>query len=349
MKRKLLLFAGVCVALAGFAQRAIVVEKGNVQSLLDAVSRANEINADSLSERLYVLIPNGYYDMGDRVLTQVTGHNIAFIGQSMAGTIIRNCPDFKNEGISKTAVFLNLGTDNYFQDMTLKNALDYYSCNAAGRGVTIQDKGSRTILNRVNMLSYQDTYYSWAETARHYLVDCEIHGTVDFICGAGDVWFERCRIVTEKRTISGKGRNVIAAPRTSETDWGFVFNRCTIENIMSTFDYARGWHTHPRCTWLYTTLLSPEKLAKTRFDSQGMRTVQNDFKEYGTMDAQGNDITPKSNVVTFTLKEERNPVETILAAEDAAKYTLDNVFTDWKPANIVKQTEKKAKKLMKRL
>lgn len=349
MKRSILLIVCVWMALTGSAQRTIVVEKSNAQSLLDAVSKANELNADSLSERLYILIPNGYYDLGDKVLTQLTGHNIALIGQSTNGTIIRNCPDFRNEGISKTAVFLNLGSDNYFQDMTLKDALDYYSCNAAGRGVTIQDKGTRTILNRVCMLSYQDTYYSWAETAQHYLVDCEIHGTVDFICGAGDVWFERCRIVTEKRTIDGKGRNVIAAPRTSQTDWGFVFNHCTIENIVSTFDYARGWHTHPRCAWLYTTLLSPEKLNKTRFDYHGMRTVQNDFKEYGTMDAQGNDITPKSNVVTFELKDERNPVETILTAEEAARFTLDGVFTDWKPADIVKQTERQAKKLMKRL
>ncbi|MBQ7419569.1 MAG: hypothetical protein IJV17_02375 [Prevotella sp.] len=345
MKRKILTFVCMAVVMMTSAQRVIRVEKNNAQSLIAAIEQANVMNADSTAERLFVMIPSGYYNLGEKVLTTLSGHNIALVGEGMLATIIRNAPDAAKEGISTTAVILNLGTNNYFQDMTLRNDLDYYSLNAAGRAVCLQDKGTRTILNRVRMLSYQDTYYTWAETALHYLQNCEIHGTVDFICGAGDVWFERCRIVTEKRNLEGKGRNVIAAPRTSQTDWGFVFNHCTIENIMSQFDYARGWHTHPRCTWLYTTLLSPEKLNQTRFDYRGMRTVQNDFKEYGTMDAAGNDITPKSNVVTFVLNDEKNPVETILTKKEARKYTVKRVFPDWRPDKLILQLEKQVSQL----
>lgn len=330
-------------------QQTIIVKKGDAASLLAAVKQANERNADPSAKRLYVLIPDGYYDLGQTVLTQITGHNIAFIGQSTQGCIIRNAPDFKNEGISKTAVFQNRGSNNYFQDLTLKNELDYYACGAAGRAVTLHDKGTRTICNRVRLLSYQDTYYSDNEECQHFFSNAEIHGTVDFICGAGDVWFDHCRIVTEKRTVDGHGRNVIAAPRTSKTPWGYIFESCTIENILSGFEYARGWHTTPHCIWLRTTLLSPEKLNKGRFDYRGMRTVQNDFKEYGTMDGQGHDITPKSNVVTFELNDERNPVETILTSEEASKYTQQNVFADWKPAKVMMCIEKKARKLMKRL
>ena len=73
------------------------------------------------------------------------------------------------------------------------------------------------------MLSHQDTYYSDNEDCQFYFQDSEIHGTVDFICGAGDIWFERCKIVTEKRNLDGSGRNVIAAPRTSNTPWGYIF------------------------------------------------------------------------------------------------------------------------------
>ena len=180
----------------GYAQQVITVKKGDAQSLLDAVAQANKQNADKNAEQLYILIPDGVYDFGEKVLTKITGHHIALIGQSMAGTIIRNCPDKKNEGISKTAVFQNRGTNNYFQDLTLQNALDYYAAGSAGRAVTLHDKGSRTICNRVRLLSYQDTYYS-DNDGQYYFQDSEIHGTVDFICGAGDVWFERCKIVTE--------------------------------------------------------------------------------------------------------------------------------------------------------
>ena len=337
------------MSLASYGQQVIVVERGNAQSLLDAIAQANKRNADKDAERLYILIPDGLYDLGETVLTKITGHHIAFVGQSMEGTVIQNKPDAKNEGISKTAVLQNRGTGNVFQDLTLRNALDYYACDAAGRAVTLHDKGSQTICNRVRLLSYQDTYYSDNDQSQHYFQDSEIHGTVDFICGDGDVWFERCRVVTEKRSLDGKGRNVIAAPKTSKTPWGYIFNRCTIENIESDFEYARGWNGTPHCIWLYTTLLTPEKLQATRFDSRGMRTIQSDFKEYGTMDAAGKNITPASNVVTFTLQDERNTVETILTADEARRYTIENVFGDWRPNKIIEQTERKVKKLKKRL
>jgi hypothetical protein len=356
MKRTLFLTICCCLIGISYAQQVITVQKGDAQSLLDAVAKANKLNADTDAQPLFILIPNGDYDLGDKVLTRITGHHIALIGQSMEGTIIRNCPDVKNEGISKSAVFQNRGKDNYFQDLTLKNALDYYAAGSAGRAVTLHDKGTRTICNRVRLLSYQDTYYSDNGKCQLFFQDSEIHGTVDFICGEGDVWFERCRIVTEKRTLDGSGgRNVIAAPKTKDTPWGYIFNRCTVENIVSNFEYARGWNGTPHCIWLYTTLLSPEKLNPTRFDYRGMRTVQNDFKEYGTMDASGRDITPKTNVVNFELRDkegkltEQNAVETILTAGQARRYTLKTVFDDWQPLKVLRKKEKQARKLMKRL
>ena len=107
-------------------------------------------------------------------------------------------------------------------------------------------------------------------------------------------------------------------------------------------------------------LLTPERLNPTRFDYRGMNTVQNDFKEYGTVDGKGRDIMPKTNVVTFTItkksKEDANEtitescqVETVMKEDEAAKYTVGNVFGDWRPDKIIEQTERKVKKLMKRL
>lgn len=361
MKRLILLAISCWLLTIGYAQQVIKVEKGNAKSLLDAVAQANKMNADKTAKQLFILIPDGFYDLGETVLTRITGYNIALIGQSMTGTIIQNKPEAKNEGISKTAIFQNRGTNLYLQDLTLKNALDYYNAGAAGRAVTLQDKGYRTICNRVRLLSYQDTYYSDNNLGQSYFQNSEIHGTVDFICGDGDVWFEHCKIVTEKRSQKGNGRNVIAAPKTSKTLWGYIFNRCTVENIVSNFEYARGWNGTPHCAWLYTTLLTPEKLNKNRFDYRGMNTVQNDFKEFGTMDAQGRDITPQTNVVTYIMSkkkvdgdkeittEQTCTDETILKAERAADYTIDIVFGSWRPDKIIKKMEKTTQKLMKRL
>ena len=349
MKQVVIAITCLLVSLTSFGQRTIVVEKGDVNSLLAAIEEANNINKEEDAKRLFILIPDGFYDLGERVLTRVSGHNVALVGESMEGTVIRNKPDVKTESISKTAVIQNRGTGNYYQDLTLRNDLDYYAAEPDGRAVTLQDKGTRTVCNRVRMLSHQDTYYSDSEECQHYMQDCEIHGTIDFICGAGDVWFERCRIVTEKRTLDGGGVNIITATRTDKTPWGYVFNHCTIENVESMFNYGRSWHTNPHCVWLHTTLLTPQKLETTRFDDEGMKTSSNYFKEFHTMDAAGRDITPKSNRVTFTLRDHTQPfeAETIMTQQESKQYKLKKVFGDWRPDKVLKRLEKTSKKLKK--
>ena len=81
------------MTLAGYGQQVLAVKKNDAQSLLAIIQQANEINAAADAKRLYVIIPDGFYDLGKTVLTQITGHNIAFIGQSMEGTVIQNAPD----------------------------------------------------------------------------------------------------------------------------------------------------------------------------------------------------------------------------------------------------------------
>lgn len=346
-----MIIACIMVVLPMVAQQVFVVKKGDAKDLLDVIDQVNRLNATPQAERTFILIPDGYYDLKEKTLTRILGNNVALVGQSMEGTIIRNAPDVKIEGISRTAIFQNRGTNNYFQDLTLRNDLDYYAAGEDGRAVCLQDKGTRTICNRVRMLSYQDTYYSDNELCQHYFQDSEIHGTIDFICGAGDVWFEHCLIVTEKRSPDGSGRDIIAAPRTSDTPWGYIFNHCTIKNDVSSYHLGRAWHTNPCCVWLYTTLLTPEKLLPERFDPQGMKISRCFFREYGTMDSQGHDITPKSHVETFTLRDNTQPYvsETIMTREEAKRYTLKRIFADWEPDKELRKWEGQAKKLLKRL
>lgn len=346
-----MIIACIMVVLPMVAQQVFVVKKGDANDLLDVIDQVNRLNATLQAERTFILIPDGYYDLKEKTLTRILGNNVALVGQSMEGTIIRNAPDVKIEGISRTAIFQNRGTNNYFQDLTLRNDLDYYAAGEDGRAVCLQDKGTRTICNRVRMLSYQDTYYSDNELCQHYFQDSEIHGTIDFICGAGDVWFEHCLIVTEKRSPDGSGRDIIAAPRTSDTPWGYIFNHCTIKNDGSSYHLGRAWHTNPCCVWLYTTLLTPEKLLPERFDPQGMKISRCFFREYGTMDSQGHDITPKSHVETFTLRDNTQPYvsETIMTREEAKRYTLKRIFADWEPDKELRKWEGQAKKLLKRL
>lgn len=307
---------------------------GNLLTVLDIVnSRA------SADERTYIFLPDGTYDLGNEVLTPISGDNISIIGQSMDNTIIVN--EAPVEGIGVSATFLITGSNTYIQDVTLKNAYDYYQPGFAGRAVVIQDKGDRTICKNVRLLSYQDTYYS-NNNAQFYFENSDIHGTVDFICGGGDVFFNGCTLTVEPRNADGSGECTLTAPSTDVAggnQWGYVFSGCTINSLAERFNYGRAWNDRPRCAYINTTLLQPERLNSTRWTTGGMNVPADKFVEYNTMDESGKVISPESLVLTFKKDSKENTFETILTAEEAAEYDIDNVFADWTPDEYTVQKQ----------
>lgn len=294
-------------------------------------------NATSSSDkRTYVFVPDGTYDLGNAVLTPISGNNISIIGQSMDNTIIVN--EAEQEGIGVSATLYITGQNTYLQDLTLKNAYDYYKPGFAGRAVVIQDKGSHTICKNVRMLSYQDTYYSNSDS-HFYFENSDIHGTVDFICGEGDVFFNNCTLTVEPRNADGSGECTLTAPSTNNTKYGYVFSGCTIDSKAEKFNYGRAWNNTPRCAYINTTLLQPEKLNSNRWTLGGMNVPADKFVEYNTMDASGKVISPSSYVCTFTKDSKKNTYETILTVDEADTYSLDNLSKawNWYPATYTAQ------------
>lgn len=313
-----------------------IVKAGDADNLLATLEIANAQASDDVRTKIFV--PNGTYDLGKTCLTKISGNNISLIGESMEGTIIVNAPDVANEGIGTTATILNTGKNTYLQDITLQNALDYYGSGAAGRAVCLQDKGANTICKNVRMLSYQDTYYSNANNA-FYWETSEIHGTVDFICGGGDVFFNKCLLVGESRSATGKsGEVTLTAPYTDASNtFGYVFDGCTIENRAASFNFGRAWGGVPRLAFLNTIINQPNEIAAKRFTAAGMNVPADKFVEFNSMDADGNVVTPTTNVVKFTKDSNVNEMETVINAEEAAAYALDKVFPTWTPAALASQ------------
>lgn len=327
---------------ASLANGYYVVEKGNANDFITAVNIAN---ATAGTSGYKIFLPDGVYDLGERVLTTVSGNNISIIGQSMDGTIIKNAPQVKNEGIGTTATILNTGSNLYMQDITLQNALDYYGSGAAGRAVCLQDKGAKTICKNVKMLSYQDTYYS-NSNSQFYWETSEIHGTVDYLCGGGDVYYNKCLLVNESRSANGKsGSCTIAAPQTDPSNrWGYVLNGCTIETRSASFNFGRAWGGEPRLAYINTIINQPDVIDNDgtkakRFTLAGMNVPAKSFVEYNSMSPDGTVVSPASNVCKFYKDKTVNEMETILSAEQAEAYSLDNVFKTWKPAEVAAQKE----------
>lgn len=236
----------------------------------------------------------------------------------------------------------------YLQDITLKDALDYYHTGSAGRAVCLQDRGTKTICKNVKMLSYQYTYYSNEPNGKgqFYFEDSEIHGTVDYICGGGDVYFNRVLFVNESRKEGVKnGTDVIAAPN-SKSDWGYIFKDCTIENKAANFSLGRSWNNIARLTWLNTTLNQKDEILNdgtkyAYFDIAAMdAAIADKFRLDVLKDAEGNTFSPAEKKVLFKDKNgkaKEAEENIILTAEEAATYTLDAVFGDWKPAVLSTQ------------
>lgn len=314
-------------------QGIYVVEAGSAASFLNTLLIANATASNDA--RTIVFLPNGTYDLGNECLTPISGNNISIIGQDMTKTIIMNTPEV--EGIGVTATLFVTGENTYLQDLTLQNAYDYYKPGFAGRAVCLQDKGNRTICKNVELKSYQDTYYSNAN-GQYYFENSNIHGTVDFICGSGDVFFNECTLTVEPRNADGSGECTITAPYTDASSiFGYVFNNCNIDSKAEKFNYGRAWGGMPRCAYLNTTLLQPDRLNKNRWTAGGMNVPADKFVEYNTMDKNGTVISPSSHIVKFTKDNKTNEIETILTADQASEYDIDKVFTNWTPNEMAMQ------------
>lgn len=316
-----------------FAQNGnwMEVKAGDAQGFMTALEIANGNNAAANATRTFIFLPNGTYDLGDKCLTTISGNNISIIGESMDNTIIVNNPEV--EGIGVTATLFNTSTGLYMQDLTLKNAQPFDK--STGRAVCLQDKGTQTICKNVKMLSYQDTYYSNNNKGQYYFENSDIHGIVDFICGGGDVFFNKCTLTLEP----GKG-SYITAPYTDGSDYGYVFDGCKIVgSATDSFTFGRSWGGTAKCAFLNTILdkNAAANIASTRWTTGGMNVVAKNFFEYNTVDENGKVISPAENIVKFTKDKEVSEYNTIITAEKAAEFSLDKVFTNWKPADLAAQ------------
>ena len=284
-------------------------------------------------------------------MTKISKSNISLIGQSKEGVKIWNKPIV--EGISYTAT-LHLdkkATDFYAQDLTLENQFNYWGAHdgssGAGRAVAFWDQGNRSVLKNVALMSYQDTYYSSNANAdyRGYFENCDLAGVVDWICGNGDIWFEKCNLIVRDRT----GNN-IAAPSTEDTQaWGYVFNNCTIrpETDKPTqlkgndWTLARPWDHSPACTFLNTKMYTqPRSYGWNRMNAG--KVVR--FHEYNSVDGSDTQI-PLETRSLAACSPAPGSDDCILTAAEATGYNIRNVMGGndaFEPQELCKQIDAKS-------
>lgn len=304
---------------------------GNAEELTAAVAAVNASNTSATATRKTIFLKNGDYDLGAKVgegvsLLQLKCYNVSLIGESRDGVVIHGDVD----GISNPVLNLRDRSGFYLQDLTVRNDRDFGNGLFNGGVAVAIYGGDKTVMKNVRMLSNQDTQVTGH---RAYFEDCQIHGTVDFICGGGDNFYYHTDLVLENRN-----GDVIAAPSTSSAcKWGYVFQECTIKAAEEatvvtngSWNLGRPWQNEPRAYYLNTTM----KVLPDDNGWAGMSTLPTHFYEYNSMDADGNalDLSGRGNSSTST-----NNYTPVLSTEQAAAYTVENVLgsiDSWLPTEL---------------
>ncbi|MDE5550014.1 MAG: hypothetical protein K2I99_01470 [Bacteroidaceae bacterium] len=266
-------------------------------------------------------------------MTVLTAPNTSICGEGMKHTQIESMP--MHEGISCTSTLFLKGADStYIQDLELwsnyRNDLNAF----ANRAVALNEKNCKgNIFKRLSLMSTQDTYYT-NDGGTTYLEDCVVKGTVDFICGGGTIYFNRCELELRTRGKDGK-RDVICAPATEAgRKYGYVFNGCRIygaEEQDGRYWLGRPCKGNPRAVFLSTLMeLKPDSTGWTEMHG----TLPTLFAEYESMDENFQLVPTEARRMQFkdtegTARTMGHP--TTLSTEEAERYDIDDVFPGWRP------------------
>ncbi|MDE7141976.1 MAG: hypothetical protein K2O33_03680, partial [Muribaculaceae bacterium] len=288
----------------------------NIEEFKAAIASCMETNTTADAPRRVIYMLAGDYNLGSSTEAKAMLHlnkafNVSIIGESRDGVVLRGAI----EGISYPVFSTRYSTNIYMENFTIRNDLDW-GCfdadgNGTGKGVGVAHYGgNRDIMVNMRLQSNQDTQVT-GELGYYY--NCEIYGSVDFICGGGNHFYDHCTLITTR-----KG-SVLTAPSTSSLlKWGYVFSNCTVKGI-SGYNLGRPWKEEPRCYFINTTM----EAACSNNGWDKMSTLPTHFYEYGSKDKNGNtiDLSVRGNSPTST-----NKYTPVLTAEQAAEFTVENVL-----------------------
>ena len=311
----------------------------NAEELDAAIAELTTTNKAATAKRKTVFLKNGKYTYGTlegnyqhNVSLKIDNwnsiYNVSLIGESKDGVLIEGTTN----GITSSTLDLGNGTGNYLQDLTIRNNYDFRASKLLGVSVAVTG-GNKTIMKNVALQASQDTYVTGKRT---YLENCDIYGTTDFICGGGDIFFEKCNLI-----LGNKEGNVVVAPSTdAATQWGYVLNNCTVKAdegatavTDKSWNLGRPWQNEPRAYFLYTKM-------NVLCSDAGWTTMGNlktHFYEYKSVDKNGKEIDLKTRKNSPTSTNKYTPV---LTDAEAAEFTAHNVIGGndaWDVAAYTKQ------------
>jgi lysophospholipase L1-like esterase len=347
----------------------IVPDDGTIDEALAAAnSRADKATRFRVfvknSDAPYVFHPAGKVTGGDgkeydNPTSILTAANTSFIGESIEGVILTNvtpaatwdngfgaaCP---LEGIGKGDVLQIKGANSYFQNLTIKTSMGDHH----GRDIAVNDQSNRTIFKDACLWGYQDTYVSNNNNSKFYFEGGIIRGCTDYMCGKGDVYYNKVTL----RQVKGGYSAVPSLPK----KYGYIYQSCKIvgdtNDVDGNFTLGRPWGKGtPIALFIDTEMeVVPSQIGWSEMSGGYPKR----FAEYGSHTSNGAPVSTEGRKTVYDAYDSRtekivdgqkvyeyvnrrdeynNP---ILTAEEAAVPTLAAVMgqdDDWQPTLLTEQ------------
>ena len=197
------------------------------------------------------------------------------------------------------------------ENLTFEN-----TAGEVGQAVALRTTGDKQAFYNCRMLGWQDTLY--VHTGRAYFKDCYIEGRVDFIFGRATAVFENCHVHSKN------GGYVTAAATEQDQPFGYVFLNCKLTGDGAPAYLGRPWRDYSAVAFIRCEMgdhIRPEGWDNWRNPAREKTARYVEFGNTGPGAETG----------------KRVPWAKQISADDAAKYTVQNVLGTWDPAKTMEK------------
>lgn len=317
MKKILLLLSFFTnIILLSAQERKVIVAKdgtGNyttVQAAFDAIPSGN-------TKPVTIFIKKGIYK--ERLILDTRKDLIKLVGEDKLNTILT----YDNHAGKKlangdtintwtSASFFIYANDFYAENLTFENNAGF----TAGQAVAVFANGDRLFFNNCRFVGFQDVLFCSGAGTKQYYKDCYIEGSTDFIFGPATAVFQNCHIHSRKNS------HVTAASTPREVPFGFVFFDCklTADPEFKKVSLGRPWQPHASVTYIRCEIgdhILPEGWNNWKNPANEATVRYAEYKNTG--------LGAQPTARPSWIKQ--------LTDEEVKKFTLSNIFLDWKPSS----------------
>ncbi|GAA2575423.1 hypothetical protein GCM10010435_59190 [Winogradskya consettensis] len=238
-----------------------------VQAAVDAVPAGN-------TTRRTITIKAGTYR--ESVVIPSNKPYITFqgLGSGPANTVIVNNKPASTAGTTGSATVYVQAKEFQATNLTFNN--DYDENIAASQALALALYGDKAVLKNVRVTADQDTLLIY-NSARAYIANSYIEGTVDFIYGNGQAVFNACQIYQKRST----GGYLTAANTPASQTYGFLIYKSTITGSPTNLTYlGRPWGAAAQVTFRESSLSATIKVAQPWTDMSTNSWKNARFYEY---------------------------------------------------------------------